>query len=41
VICPYEHDNELSGFIKGGEIFGQLSDYQFLKDDSASEGIDF
>jgi len=26
-----EHDNELSGTIKGGEFLGQLSDYQCLK----------
>jgi hypothetical protein len=30
-----EHDNEPSGSIKGEEFLEYLSDYQFLKKDSA------
>jgi hypothetical protein len=30
-----DHGNEPSGFIKGGEFFGQLSEYQLLKKNSA------
>jgi hypothetical protein len=31
-----EHYYEPSGFIKGGEFFVQVSDYQFLKKDSGA-----
>jgi len=30
-----EHDNEPSGFIKGGEFLNELSDCQLLKKNSA------
>jgi hypothetical protein len=30
-----ENGNEPSGFMKGGELFDQISDYQVLKKDSA------
>jgi hypothetical protein len=32
----YEHGNEASGSIKDGEFLDQVSDYQLLKNDSAS-----
>jgi hypothetical protein len=35
-IHSYEHGNELSGCMKGGEIFGNLSDCQLLKMNSGS-----
>jgi hypothetical protein len=30
--CSFEHGNESSGSIKGGEFYNWLSDYYFLKD---------
>jgi hypothetical protein len=33
-----EHDNELSGSIKGGEFLDQLSDYKVFKKDYAPFG---
>jgi hypothetical protein len=32
----YEHGNECPGSIKDGKFLDQLSDYQFLKNDSVS-----
>jgi hypothetical protein len=29
----YEHGRELTCFLKGGEFFGQMSEYRLLKDD--------
>jgi hypothetical protein len=37
VVDPFEHGNELSGFIQDKELLDQLSDYQLLKEDSAPE----
>jgi len=34
---PGEHGNELGGSKKGSEFLGWLSDYQFLKKDSAPQ----
>jgi hypothetical protein len=31
-----EHGNESSGYVKSGKFLDKLSDYQFLKKDSAS-----
>jgi hypothetical protein len=36
VTGTFKHGNELLGSLKCGEIFDQLSDYQFLKKDGAS-----
>jgi hypothetical protein len=35
VVSSCEHGNELSGSIKGGQLFDYLSDYLLLKKDCA------
>jgi len=35
VACSFEHRNETSGSIEGGELLDCLSDYELLTKDSA------